>query len=47
MKRLLKWLLTPREYYMDLDTILHLEDDYYPHSYTPSKELVRYYLVQI
>ena len=47
MKRLLKWLIKPTTPHYNKDFILHIEDDYYHQSYTPSRELSRYYLAQV
>mgnify|MGYP003119478558 FL=1 len=47
MKAILKWLFKPTTPHYNQDFILHIEDDYYHQSYTPSRELSRYYLVQL
>ena len=47
MKRLLKWFTKPSTPYYNAELILHIEDDYYHRSYTPSRELSRYYLAQV
>jgi len=47
MKAILKWLLKPTTLHYNQDFILHIEDDYYYQSYTPSRELSRDYLIQV
>jgi hypothetical protein len=47
MKGLFKWAFKPQDYYINLDMISHLEDDYYQNRYKPSKELTRFYLAQV
>jgi len=47
MTRFIKWIMQPRNHYADLDVIMHIEDDYYHSPLPSSKELLKYYLIQI